>query len=388
MKAGKLSGIPEIGVGMLGHSFMGKAHSNAYKQMPYIFWPPPAVPRLVSICGRNEEVLQEAAMRFGWEEYTTDWHELVADERIHVFDNSAANYLHDAPSIAAAEAGKHILCEKPMAMSAAKGKGMLDAAVKAGIKHMVNFNYRLVPAVRLAKMLIENGEIGEIYHFRARYLQEALVDPSHPWTWRSAQATGGYGVLGDLGSHVIDLARFLAGEPKCLSAMMATFVKERPLPDGSGKMGKHETDDAFQTILQFESGALGVIEASKFCPGRKNLNMWEINGSKGSIAFNLEQLNELWVYKTDTNPREANGFRNVLVTEKYHPFYENWWPVGHIIGWENLFVHGVYLFMKAIAEDAPLDRYVATFEDGYRNAVISDAIAEAARTGGRVEITY
>lgn len=388
MKAERLTGIPEIGVGMLGHAFMGKAHSNGYKQMPYIFWPPPAVPRLVSICGRREGDLREAATRYGWEEYTTDWHDLIADERIQVFDNSAANYLHDEPSIAAAQAGKHILCEKPMAVSAEKGKAMRDAVVKAGIKHMVNFNYRLVPAVRLAKMLIENGEIGEIYHFRAHYLQEALVDPNLAWTWRSAKSTGGYGVLGDIGSHVIDLARFLAGEPKSLSAMMATFITERPLPDGSGKMGKHETDDAVQTIVQFENGALGVIEASKFCPGRKNLNMWEINGSKGSIAFNLEQLNELWVYKTDTNPREANGFRNVLVTEKYHPFYENWWPVGHIIGWENLFVHGVYLFMKAVAEDTPLDRYCATFEDGYRNAVISDAIAEAARSGGRVEIKY
>jgi predicted dehydrogenase len=182
MKAERITGVPEIGVGILGHAFMGKAHSNAYKQMPYIFWPPPAIPRLMSISGRNEEALKEAATRYGWEEYTTDWHDLISDDRIQVFDNSAANYLHDEPSIAAAEAGKHILCEKPMAISAERGKAMLDAVSKAGVKHMVNFNYRMVPAIRLAKKLIEDGELGDLYHFRGRYIQEALVDPSLPWS--------------------------------------------------------------------------------------------------------------------------------------------------------------------------------------------------------------
>jgi len=388
MKADRLTGIPEIGVGMLGHAFMGKAHSNGYKQMPYIFWPPPAVPRLVSICGRNEVAVREAATRYGWEEYTTDWHDILNDSRIQVFDDSAANYLHDEPCIGAARAGKHILCEKPMAISAARAKAMLDAVTKAGVKHMVNFNYRMVPAVRLAKMLIEAGEIGEIYHFRGRYIQDSMLDPKKSWTWRSVKDKTGYGVLSDLGSHIIDLARFLAGEPKKLSAMMTTFIKERPLPDGSGKMAPHETDDAFQAILEFENGATGNLEGSKLCQGRKNMNTWEINGSKGSMWFNLEQLNELWLYKADTSPREANGFRNVLVTDRYHPFIEHWWPEGHILGWENTFVNGVYLFMKAIAEDTPLDRYVANFEDGYRNAVISDAIAAAAHTGGRVDVTY
>jgi predicted dehydrogenase len=380
--------IPEIGVGILGHAFMGKAHSNAYKQMPYIFWPPPAIPHLVAMAGRSEGALREAALRYGWEEYTTDWHDLIDDDRIQLFDNSAANYLHDEPCIAAAKAGKHILCEKPMAISAPRARAMLDAVSRADVKHMVNFNYRMVPAIRLARLLIEDGEIGEIYHFRARYIQEALVDPTLPWTWRSLKETTGYGVLSDLGSHVIDLARFLVGEPKILSAMMTTFVTERPLPDGSGDMAKHETDDAFQTIIEFENGALGNIEASKFCHGRKNMNSWEVNGSRGSIWFNLEKLNELWVYKADASPREANGFRNVLVTDKYHPFIENWWPEGHIIGWENTFVHSVYLLMKAIVEDTPLGPYVANFEDGYRNAVISDAIAEASQTGGRVEVQY
>jgi predicted dehydrogenase len=170
--------------------------------------------------------------------------------------------------------------------------------------------------------------------------------------------------------------------------MMTTFIKERPLPDGSGRMGKQETDDAVQIIFELENGALGNVEASKFCHGRKNMNTFEINGSKGSLWFNLEQLNELWVYKADATPREANGFRNVLVTDPYHPFIEYWWPEGHILGWENTFVHSVYLFMKAIVEDAPLDPYVATFEDGYRSAVLCDAIAEASRTGGRVDVEY
>jgi predicted dehydrogenase len=388
MKTPDLTGIPHIGVGILGHAFMGKAHSNGYKQMPYIFYPPPAVPRLVSMCGRNEAAVREAAMRYGWEEYTTDWHDLVGDPRIQVFDNSAANYQHDETSIAAAQAGKHILCEKPMAISAPRARAMRDAVKQAGVKHMVNFNYRMVPAVRQAKMLIENGEIGEIYHFRGRYIQEAMVDPKLPWTWRSVPEQTGYGVLSDLGSHIIDLMRFLGGEPKNLSAMMTTFIKKRPLPDGSGKTAPHLTDDAFQVIAELESGALANIEGSKFCHGRKNMNTFEVNGTRGSLWFNLEQMNELWFYRADTTPREANGFRNVLVTDKYHPFIENWWPEGHIIGWENTFVHSVYLFMKAVARDEALDPLVATFEDGYRNAVITDAIAEAARTGARVPVTY
>lgn len=387
MKANKPSGIPEVGVGILGHAFMGKAHSNAYKQMPYIIWPPPAIPKMISICGRNEEAVKEAATRYGWEEWTTDWHEQVQDPRIQLFDNSAANYLHDEPCIAAARAGKHVLCEKPMAISAPRAKAMRDAAREAGIVHVLNHNYRMVPAVRLARQLIEAGELGEIYHFRGRYIQEALVDPSLPWTWRSQKEKTGYGVLSDLGTHIIDLARFLVGEPKRLSAMWTTFVKERREPT-TGEMRPHETDDAFNVIWEYENGALGNIEGSKFCLGRKNMNTFEINGSRGSLWFNLEQLNELWFYKQDSDPRVANGFRNVLVTDKYHPFIEHWWPEGHILGWENTFIHSVYLTMTAIVRGEPLDPYVANFEDGYRNAVICDAIAEAAESGKRVDVVY
>ena len=379
---------PEIGIGMLGYAFMGKAHSNAYKKIPYMVYPPPAIPKMVAICGRNEEAVAEAARRYGYEGYYTDWREMLEDERIQIFDNGGPNNMHSEPCIAAAAAGKHVFCEKPMARSAEEARAMLDAVEKAGVKHMVGLNYRFVPAIRQAYDLIASGKLGRIYHFRAVYLQEWVM-PQYgtPKIWRLDKEIAGSGAIGDLGSHIIDLARFLVGEIKTVGAMMTTFIGERDLPDGSGA-GKVDVDDAFVTTVEFENGAIGTLEASRFAGGRKNHEVLEINGEKGSIHFNLERMNELDVFWVGEEPKETQGFHNVLITEGYHPFYEYWWPHGHIIGWEHTFVHEFTHLLNCIVNDKDVAPFGATFEDGYRNAAICDAIVKSAETKKQVDVEY
>lgn len=378
---------PEIGVGMLGYAFMGKAHSNAFKKIPYMMYPPPAIPKLVAICGRNEEATRAAAVRFGYERYYTDWRALVEDEAVQLFDNGGPNDAHAEPCIAAAQAGKHILCEKPLARTAEEAKTMLDAVQKAGIKHMVAFNYRFVPAVRQMRLLIESGALGRIYHFRAVYLQEWIMPHYNmPMIWRLNKQVAGSGTLGDLGSHIIDLGRYLVGEIESVSAMTRTFIKERPWPDGT--MGTVDVDDAFAAVVSFENGALGTVEATRFAAGRKNSNVIEINGEKGSLRFNLERLNELEVYWVDDEPKETRGFHQVLVSEPYHPWWENWWPQGHIIGWEHTFVHEITHLLDCIVNDKPVAPVGADFEDGYRCAVICDAILKSAETKRQVDCKY
>jgi len=381
------SSAPEIGVGMLGYAFMGKAHSNAFKKLPYMVYPPPAIPRLIAIAGRNEEAVKEAALRYGYETYYTDWEQMLRDDRIQLFDNGGPNDTHAGPCIAAAQAGKHILCEKPLARSAKEAAAMLEAVTRTGVKHAVAFNYRFVPAIRQARQLIESGALGEIYHFRAVYLQEWLADPNFAMVWRLTKELAGSGALGDLGAHIIDLARFLVGEPRQVSAITQTFVKQRPLPDGLG-VGQVTVDDAFAAVVEFENGAIGTLEASRFSPGRKNYQALEINGSNGSLRFNLERLNELEVYWKDESPRETRGFHDVLVTESYHPFGSNWWPPGHILGWEHTFVHEIAHLLEAIVNDTDVAPYGATFDDGYKNAVICDAILESAESGRSIHIRY
>ena len=378
---------PEIGVGMLGYAFMGKAHSNAFKKIPYMMYPPPAIPKLVAICGRNEEATRAAAARFGYERYYTDWRALVEDEAVQLFDNGGPNDAHAEPCIAAAQAGKHILCEKPLARTAEEAKTMLDAVQKAGVKHMVAFNYRFVPAVRQMRLLIESGALGRIYHFRAVYLQEWIMPHYNmPMIWRLNKQVAGSGALGDLGAHIIDLGRYLVGEIESVSAMARTFIKERPWPDGT--MGTVDVDDAFAAVVSFENGALGTVEATRFAAGRKNSNVIEINGEKGSLRFNLERLNELEVYWVDEEPKETRGFHQVLVSEPYHPWWENWWPQGHIIGWEHTFVHEITHLLDCIVNDKPVAPIGADFEDGYRCAVICDAILESAETKRQVDCKY
>ncbi len=383
--AAAVSDVPEIGIGMLGYAFMGKAHANGYKQMPYIFWPPPALPRLVNIAGRSDDAVRTAAARYGFARSTTDWHAVVDDPEVQVFDNCGPNNLHAEPSIAAAEAGKHVICEKPLGRTADEAKQMLDAVNKAGVKHLCAFNYRFAPAVLHARNLIQSGALGRIYHFRARYLQEWILDPSFPIVWRLQKDVAGSGVLGDLGAHIIDLGRFLVGEISSVSAVTRTFIPERTNSDG--KRQRVDVDDAFAAVVEFENGALGTLEASRFALGRKNHNVFEINGEHGSLVFNLERLNELDVHLPDQQPENSTGFTTVLVSEASHPYWKYWWPQGHMIGWENLFVHEIAHFLGAVAGAHDVAPIGATFADGYQAAVICDAIVASSAQGCRVPIT-
>ena len=379
--------VPEVGVGMLGYAFMGKAHSNAFKTIPYMMYPPPAIPRMVAIAGRNEEAVAEAAKRYGYEGYYTDWREMIENDDVQLFDNGGPNHFHAEPTIAAAQAGKHVLCEKPLGRTAEESKEMWDAVVKAGVKHMVAFNYRFVPAVRQIRQIIESGALGQIYHFRAQYLQEWIM-PHYdtPMIWRLQKEQAGSGALGDLGAHIIDLGRYLVGEISSVSALTKTFIKERP--DGEGGTGTVDVDDAFAAAVEFENGAIGTLEATRYAGGRKNGNRFEINGEKGSIAFNLERMNELEVYWVGDEPKETRGFTNVLVSEPYHPWWENWWPQGHMIGWEHTFVHEITHLLDCIVNDRDVAPIGADFEDGYRCAVVCDAILASAESRRQVDCAY
>ncbi len=374
-QAGAAADVETIGVGMLGYAFMGKAHSNAYKTLPYMAFPPPYLPELVAIAGRNEEAVAEAAGRYGFEGYVTDWKQLVEDDRIQLFDNSGPNNLHAEPSIAAAEAGKHVICEKPLGRNADEAYETWRRVEAAGVKHLCAFNYRFVPAVRLARQIIEAGDLGQITHFRGAYLQEwGAVDDE---VWRFDKALAGSGALGDLGAHVIDLARYLVGEIESVAGTTATFKPGRGV------------DDAVESVVTFDNGAVGTIEATRFASGRKNAFTWEINGTDGSIAFDLERLNELQVHVGGSSPGEsAQGFRTVLVSEADHPFWEWWWPHGHIIGWEHTFVHEIHHLLTAIRDDTDVAPDGATFEDGYRCAEVCDAVLRSAESGSREEMEY
>lgn len=379
------SDAPEIGVGMLGYAFMGKAHSNALKKLPYMMYPPVAIPKLVAISGRNAEAVQEAAKRYGYAKTYTDWRKMIDDPEVQVLDNSGPNNVHIEPNLAAAKAGKHIISEKPLGRTAAESYEMWQAAKKAKIKHMVAFNYRFVPAIRLVKELIESGKLGRIYHFRAQYLQEWIADESFPMVWRLDKKVAGSGTLGDLGSHIIDLARFLVGEPKSLMARTGTFITERQ--GASGKKEKVTVDDCFEAVVEYKNGAMGTLEATRFAPGRKNHNTFEINAENGSIKFNLEDMNNLEVFMKDQD-KNVSGFTKVIVSESYHPFWKNWWPQGHIIGWEHTFVHELNHFFDALVNKKDIKPYGADFEDGYRNSVICDAITQSAKERKQVDIKY
>jgi len=363
----------EIGIGMLGYAFMGKAHSNAFRKLPYIAWPPPLVPKLVAIAGRNEEAVADAASRYGYERWTTDWRDIVADPAIGLLDNGGPNSLHAEPTIAAAEAGKHVLCEKPLGRDAGESYEIWQRVAATGVKHLCGFNYRFVPAVRLAREMIDGGELGEIRHFRGRYLQDWGDDPSLD-TWRFQPDEAGSGALGDLGTHVVDLARFLAGEITTVSGLVRTFLPGR------------QVDDALEAAVEFEQGAVGTIEATRLALGRRNAFQWEINGSKGSLAFDMERLNELQVFRADGD--RARGFKTVLVSETDHPFWDFWWPPGHIVGWGDTFVHEVHHLLRAIADNTDVAPYGATFEDGYRAAEVCDAIVSSSESGSRVAVSY
>jgi predicted dehydrogenase len=361
--------VAEIGIGMLGYAFMGKAHSNAFRKLAYMTWPPPLVPKLVGIAGRNAQAVEEAATRYGYDYATDDWRRLVEDDRIGLFDNGGPNALHAEPTIAAARAGKHVVCEKPLGRDADESYEIWRQVAATGVKHMCAFNYRFVPAVRLARELIDAGEIGEVRHFRARYLQDWGDDVSLD-TWRFHADEAGSGALGDLMAHVVDLARFVNGEIEVVHGFTKTFIPGR------------QVDDAAEAAVEFANGSVGTFESTRFAHGHRNALQWEINGTKGAIAFDMERFADLQVFKKGDD--RVRGFTTVQVSEESHPFAQWWWPPGHVIGWGDTFVHELHHLLGAIANDTDVAPYAATFEDGYRCAEVCDAIAR----GGRQEIRY
>jgi predicted dehydrogenase len=373
----------ELRVGLIGAGFMGKAHSMAYASMPMFFWPAPAMPVRAVIAEATEELAAEGAKRFGFESSTGDWRRIIEDPTIDIVDIATPNHLHPEMAIAAAEAGKHIICEKPLARTAPEAKAMLDAVIKAGVVNMVAFNYRRTPAIALAKKYIEEGAIGEILNFRATYLQDWSADPASPLSWRFQKSVAGSGAVGDIGTHIIDLARYLAGEITAVNGLARTIIAERPKQaDGrdalgttrtGGELGPVDVDDEMVTMLRFASGAIGSLEATRNGYGRNNFITLEIHGTQGSIAFNYERRDELQVFFAD-DPEDRRGFRTVY-TGPAHPYGEGLWPIPALgIGYSETKIVEAYDLCKAIIEGTPAS---PSFEDGYRISLVADAIIES-----------
>ncbi len=384
--------MPEINIALIGYKFMGKAHSNAYRQVSH-FFPGKFTPRLKVICGRDRAGLEAAARQFGWEETETDWRRVIERKDIDVVDVSSPGNLHAPMAIAAAQAGKHVICEKPLANTLPDAKKMLQAVQRAGVKHMIMHNYRKIPAVALAKKMIEDGRLGDVYHYHGAYLQDWIMDPNFPLVWRLEKKLAGSGALGDIGSHAIDFARFLNGEFTTVTAQMTTFIKERPLPSATGAAtwgakgskgkGKVTVDDDTNFLARFRNQSVGVFESSRFCGGRRNYNTFQIYGRKGSLAFNLERMNELEFYD-GTEKQADQGYKTIGVTESVHPYVGAWWPPGHIIGYEHTFVHAIHDFLVALEKDTMPS---PNFEDGVKNQAVMDAIERSAKSGKWEKVT-
>ena len=371
-----------LNVALIGYAFMGRAHSNAYRQVTP-FFSPRLTPRLKVVCGRSQPAVARAAKTLGWQEAATDWREVVNRRDIDLVDVCTPGDSHAEIAIAAAKAGKIVFCEKPLANTVRDAERMLAAVEKHRVTHMVCHNYRRAPAVMFAQHLIASGKLGEIRHFRGTYLQDWINDPAFPLVWRLRKPLAGSGALGDIGAHVVDLARFLVGEIAEVSGDLRTFIKTRPLPGQPKRRGRVTVDDAAAAVVRFANGAMGTIEATRLAPGRKNHNRFEINGSLGSLAFDLERMNELDLH-LESGPRTERGFKRILVTESDHPFVKAWWPPGHIIGYEHTFVHTVYDLLEAAA-DGKVPR--PSFVDGVQNQRVLDGIERSARVRRWVAIS-
>ena len=362
---------PALGVGMIGYAFMGAAHSQAWRTAGRVYYLP-LRPAMVTVCGRNRAAVEAAAGRQGWSSFET-----------------APGDLHAEIAIAALEAGKHVLCEKPLGNTVAEAEAMVaaaNAAARHGVRSMVGFNYRRVPALALARSIVSSGKLGVIRHVRAVYLQDWIVDPAFPLVWRLQRERAGSGALGDIGAHIIDLAQFILGDLLVgVSALSETFVKERPLPEessglsaiGGSTRGAVTVDDAVLFIGRFANGALGSFEATRFASGRKNAMRIEINGSEGSLAFDFESMNELSFYDHTENP-ELGGFRRILVTEPGHPYLSAWWPPGHLLGYEHSFTHEIRDLVEAIGlgqDPSP------SFADGLQVQHVLAAVEKSAGAG-------
>lgn len=380
---------PALGVGLVGYSFMGRAHSHAWRTAPHAF-DLPLAPRMVAIAGRSAENVEAARAQLGWEVGVTDWRELLERDDVDLVDICTPGDSHAEIAIAALDASKNVLCEKPLATSVAEGEAMVAAAERAapsGARAMVGFNYRRVPALAWARRLIQEGRLGEIRHVRAVYLQDWIVDPEFPLVWRLVAERAGSGALGDIGAHIVDASQFLLGEQiTAVSGLTETFVEERPLADdsaglsaagGAEQRGKVTVDDAALFLARFGSGAVATFEATRFATGRKNGLAIEVNGSLGSLRFNLERLSELELYDA-RDDAATQGFRRILVTEAEHPYMDAWWPPGHLIGWEHSFTHEVRDLVTAIATG---EEARPTFADGLQVERVLAAVSASAASG-------
>ncbi|TXK43498.1 Gfo/Idh/MocA family oxidoreductase [Nonomuraea sp. C10] len=367
---------------MIGYAFMGRVHSQAWRNVA-AFFDLPVTPRMRVIAGRSKDATEAAAERLGWDEAVTDWREVVGRADVDVVDICTPGDTHAEIAIAALRAGKHVICEKPLANTVPEAEAMAAAAASATGKSMVAFNYRRVPAIALARRLVEEGRLGEIRHVRAQYLQDWIVDPDFPLVWRLRKDKAGSGALGDIGAHIIDAAQFIAGQHLVgVSALTETFIKERPLAEGSAGLaasggsgrGAVTVDDAALFVGRLSGGALGSFEATRFATGRKNALRIELNGSLGSLAFDFEAMNELWVSDG------GRGFERILVTEPDHPYVGAWWPPGHGLGYEHTFTHEIKDFLEAIGQGADP---TPSFADGLRVQRVLAAVERSAADGSR-----
>lgn len=380
----------DINIGLIGYSMMGKAHSNAYRAAPFYF-DLDVNPVLNTIVGRDPEKIKKSAAKMGWKNHSTDWQDLIDDPSIDVIDISSPNNTHKEIAIRAAEAGKHVFCEKPLSLTLQESKEMLDAVNKHNVLHMVCHNYRFAPAVQYAKKLIAEGRLGKIYHFRATFLQDWLMNPEAPLTWRLQKDISGSGTLGDLGIHIIDLARFLIGEFSEVTGMMDTFIKQRPLgtmtdtlqyETTSNEYGEVTVDDAAAFLARFENGAMGTFEVSRFSAGNRAGNRFEINGEFGSIRWDMENMNNLEVYFTN-DEEGLQGFRTINCTEHVHPFAGNYWPAAHILGYEHTFVNIIKTFLDGVAKGESPE---PNFKDGVMNQAIVEAVERSSETKSWVSV--
>lgn len=371
-----------LGVGLVGHAFMGAAHSQAWRTVDR-FFELPLHPAMAVLCGRHADTATAAAERLGWQAVETDWKSLIRRDDVQLVDICTPGDTHAEIAIAALEAGKHVLCEKPLANSVRAAEGMAEAAERArgrGVRSMVGFNYRRVPALSLARRIIADGRVGTIHHVRAQYLQDFIADPAVPMMWRLDRERAGSGALGDIGAHVVDLAQFVTGQHITgVSGLTTTFVPERPLDDGSGGTARVTVDDAAAFLGRLSGGGMATFEATRFATGRKNAMRLEINGSAGSIAFDFESMNELQFHDHTEDPDTA-GFRRILATEPSHPYAAAWWPPGHGLGYEHTFTHQMRDLVTAIGEETDP---APSFADGLAVQRVLDAVERSAADQSR-----
>ena len=381
----------KLNVGLIGYQFMGKAHSNAYRQVGRFFDLPVEI-GMHTLCGRNEAAVTAAAANFGWDNVETDWRKVIENPEIDIIDVSTPGNTHAEIAIAAAKAGKAVFCEKPIGNTLEEAEWMLKAVQEAGVPHAVFHNYRKAPAVALAKHMVESGQLGEIFHFRGVYLQDWIADPNFPLVWRLQKEVAGSGTHGDICAHIIDSARYILGELDEVVGLLHTFIKERPLladavaglgaAKAAAEMGPVTVDDASMFLARFKSGALGTFEASRFAVGRKNKNSFEINGSKGSVVFNMERMNELEYYNNE-DPQGLHGFRLIQATDSSHPYAGHYWPVAHIIGYEHTFINLIADAVTNMHEGKPI---TPDFVDGYENQKVLDAVERSSDTRSWIKL--